>query len=140
MLHVSDFLNIVYIQTPNSEVMDAQLKIAKSLIGKACENLSIIDVNAPPPEGCSLYTLDETKIFLLVKGMVDFKAEIAKLKKKLDKTQSLHDAIVKKQAVEGYALNVKDEIKEIDNNKLAGYKAEIEAMLATIATFEKLDQ
>ncbi|KAJ3322660.1 hypothetical protein HDV06_002874 [Boothiomyces sp. JEL0866] len=129
-----------YIQTPNGEVMNAQLKIAKSLIGKACENLSLIDINSPPPEGCSLYTLDETKIFLLVKGMVDFKAEIEKLKKKLDKTQSLHDAIVKKQAVEGYALNVKDEIKEIDNNKLSGYKAEIEAMLATIATFEKLDQ
>ncbi|KAJ3322478.1 hypothetical protein HDV06_003022 [Boothiomyces sp. JEL0866] len=128
-----------YIQTPNAKVMNSQLSIAKSLIGKACESLTLIDKNASPPEGCSIYTLEDTKIFLLVKGFVDFKAEIAKLRKKLEKTKTLHDGIIKKQAVEGYALNVRGEIKEIDNNKLTGYKAEINAMLATISNFETLD-
>jgi hypothetical protein len=44
----------------------------------------------------------------------------------------------KKSNAEGYALNVKDEIKEIDTKKLNGYGAEINALTNTIESFSKM--
>ncbi|KAI8900199.1 tRNA synthetases class I-domain-containing protein [Globomyces pollinis-pini] len=130
----------IYVQTPDkTEVVRAQAKIAKSLI-KGCAQFNVLEPDAPTPLGCSLYTLEDTKIFLLVKGMVDIDAELTKLEKKHEKIMGLHDAIKKKQAAEGYTANVNEEIKALDINKLKGYQAEMDAITATMATFFKLSR
>ncbi len=56
--------------------------------------------------------------FLLVKGIVDIPQEIEKLQKKRSKICEFSDAILKRQAGDGYTLNVKEEVKVIDNNKV----------------------
>lgn len=108
----------MYVQSPHhTELLKSQSSIARSLI-RGCSQFNILEPGAPAPSGCSLYTLEDTKIYLLVKGMVDIEQELKKLQGKHDKISKLHDAIVTRQAVDGYALNVKDEIKTLDSNKV----------------------
>jgi valyl-tRNA synthetase len=128
----------IMIQTPQyTELLQNQTHIVKSLI-KGCDSVEILEPHANQPIGCTLYTLEETKIFLLVKGFVNFEQEIEKLKSKSAKIQKLHDAISAKQSVDSYSVNVKDEIKVLDENKLNGYRTELEAINSTIENFSKL--
>lgn len=97
--------------------MKSQAGIAKSLI-KGCKEFNVISVDSPAPSGCSVYAMDTTQIFLLVKGMIDIPEEIEKLEKKKLKLVEFRDVIIKKQSADGYMLNVKDEVKQIDSNRV----------------------
>ena len=49
-----------------------------------------------PPEGCAVEVVDENcEVFLLVKGLVDIAAEIAKLEKKNERLQMEHEKLSK---------------------------------------------
>ena len=127
----------IYVQSPNYDLLTSQSKIIVSLI-RGCTEFKVLANDANPPVGCTLYTLDDTKIFLLVKGLVDLKKELEKLEKKRDKIQDLNEAILKKQSVDGYAVNCTEEIKELDTGKVKGYEAELASLGLTIENFSNL--
>ena len=105
-------------QSPqNTSLLKSQSNIAKSLI-KGCKELIVLEDNASAPVGCSLYAVEATNIFLLVKGIVDIPQEIEKLEKKRSKIQDLKEILDKKRGAEGYTKNVKDEIKAADESKV----------------------
>lgn len=124
-------------QTPKSGLISSQEPIIKSLV-RACSTLSVLEMDEDVPTGCALYTMEDTKIYLLVKGMVDISAEIEKLESKKEKLSLLRDGVVKRMSGEGYAVHVKDDVKEADAAKVVGYDAEIRAICDSIETFVQL--
>jgi valyl-tRNA synthetase len=130
--------NRVYVQTPSrNDLILAQSGIITNLI-KGCNLLNVLESNAPAPSGCSVFALGETKVFLLVRGMVDIEKEIEKCEIKKEKLTKLIEPIVQKQSNESYLLNVKQEVKDLDNNRLKGLQAEIDALQAAIKNFLSL--
>lgn len=105
---------------------------------KGCKSFQVLESDAEAPEGCSLYAFDDTKLFLLVKGIVDIAEEVKKLQKKQEKLNNLQAVLIKQRSADGYALNVKEEIKTMDTNKVNGYQSEIDAIAAAIENFLKL--
>ena len=101
-------------------------------------NMNILTAEAAAPTGCTVHVLEDSKVFLLVKGIVKMDQEILKLGNKLDKAKKQRDSIISKQALESYNLNVAESIKELDRQKLAGLEAELQSLTLTIEEFEKL--
>jgi valyl-tRNA synthetase len=128
----------MYVQNPTqTDLLKREAHTIYSLI-RNCAKFDIIGPTDVAPEGCTLNTLADTNIYLVVKGKVDLEKEILKLKKKLDKITILAADIKKRQSGEGYAANVKEEVKQVDATKLNGYEAEITALSSTIKSFSKM--
>jgi valyl-tRNA synthetase len=128
----------IYVQNPKeTDLLKHQVDTMKSLI-RNCAVLEVLDPNATSPQGCTLNTFKETKIYLLVKGKVDLEKEVAKLQKKYDKLDALAADIKKRQSAESYALNVKEEVKLADSTKLSGLEAELSALSSTMELFSKM--
>ena len=126
----------IYIQGPKSDLLESQKITMQALIKNS--DLNILAADSPAPTGCTVAVLEESKIFLLVKGIIKMEQELQKLNIKLEKTTKLRDSIVAKQSLESYVLNVADNVKEIDSQKLAGLESELQALKITIEEFEKL--
>jgi valyl-tRNA synthetase len=128
----------IYVQNPKeTELLKHQVDTMKSLI-RNCAVLEILEPSTAAPEGCTLNTFKETKIYLLVKGKVDLEKEVAKLQKKYDKLNALAAEIKKRQSAESYALNVKEEVKQADSTKLSGLEAELSALSSTMELFSRM--
>ncbi len=129
---------VVYVQSPEkTALLKAQSKTITALV-RGAKELNVLEATDAAPEGCSLYAFDQTKLFLVVRGMVNIDDEIQKLEKKRSKLTELSQAIIARQSAESYAINVKEEVKANDNNKLNGYQAEIAAIAVAMENFLKL--
>lgn len=127
----------VYIITDNArykQVLSEQALVCKALV-RGCEILEIV---SSAPEGCALSTaVPETKVCLMVKGTVDLSGEIEKMTAKLSKVVVAHDTLHAKMQVPGYK-QVREEVVLNDKEKLAGFKAEQQALQAAIEQFKLL--
>merc|ERR1712232_1235494 len=81
---------------------------------------------------------DETSVYMDLAGMVDFDAEIAKLKKSLLKTQPAVDSILNKMNAEGYEKNATPEFRAQTEEKLASLQKKVDDIQSAIENFEKL--
>ncbi|KAL2918652.1 valine--tRNA ligase [Polyrhizophydium stewartii] len=121
-----------------------RLLLAKQtqIISTLAKGVKVVEVLAPAPgavpPGCVVNTIPSATINLLVKGQLDFDAEIKKLTAKVAKPQQGAASLRKIMAGEGYEANVKDEVKAENAAKLKGLEAEIETLQASIANFERL--
>ena len=99
---------------------------------KSCE-VAIIDKSAADPDGCaSSFVSDTITVYVLVKGMVDNKAEISRLEKR---NKFLEGEIKKCQGKMGND-KVPEDIKQQTQEKLTNYQNELEANLKSIDKFK----
>lgn len=118
-----------------AEIIAAQSDDIKTL-GKASE-VHINAADVPTTVGIDVID-DQTTVFMDIKGLVDFNAEIKKLEKNLGKTTPALENLQKKMEAPGYEENVKDELKKANLEKMEGLQKKVADIKAAIANFEKL--
>jgi len=119
----------------NIDVISAQIADIKTL-GKASD----VGVNvAGIPETVGIDVVDDqTTIFMDIKGLVDFAAEIKKLEKNLGKTMPALDNLEKKMKAPGYEEKVSDDLKKTNLEKMEGLQKKAAEIKAAMESFEKL--
>jgi valyl-tRNA synthetase len=124
----------IRITGPGEAAVKNQIDDIKTL-GKA----SLVEVNAAAGDVVGTVIVDDTLTVLMdVKGLVDYKVEIARLEKSMKATIPAITTLEQKMAAEGYEEKVPQELKEANAKKLEsllGKKTELEE---TIANLEKL--
>eukprot|EP00842_Homolaphlyctis_polyrhiza_P006120 jgi/Hompol1/6509/HPOL_005004-RA len=111
----------VYAETNTArlrEVLDSQKAIICAL-AKGNKVFEVLAEGASAPAGCVVQTLPNLTLHLLVKGQLDFDAEIAKLQGKIKKVEQAANALRTVMAGESYATRVKDEVKEENAAKVS---------------------
>lgn len=123
--------------TSCEEVAKAQSDDIATL-GKASQ----VDVNPGAdaiPESTGIQVVNDVITVLVdLKGMVDYKQEIARLTKSLKKTMNPLDTLKRKMAADGYAEKVPVDLQEQNSEKLAAFEKEVSELEETIANFERL--
>eukprot|EP00903_Cladosiphon_okamuranus_P022267 g20474.t1 len=107
-------------------------------LAKASKAIPIMD--AEPPEGCAVHIIDDqSQVYVQLRGMVDFDAEIKKLKKQLeDKIEPQIASLLKKMEAPGYVDKVPEGVRESNSKKKAEYEAQKESVLKAMQQFEGL--
>ena len=80
----------------------------------------------------------EIQVYIMLKGMVDFAAEIKKLEKKKTKVEPALKSLKAKMAMPSYEEKTPDAVKNKNNDKLAAYEKEICDLNTAIEGFKKL--
>lgn len=94
-----------------------------------------------PPIGCAMHIVNENcEIHLLIKGLVDVDAEIQKLKKKLESTESQYDALYAKTLQPLYDNKVPEKVKNANTERMQKLKQEAEAIKQAIEKFAQLKE
>jgi valyl-tRNA synthetase len=130
---------VIYIQADkNHTLLKHEEGIILNLV-KGLKTLHVLSSTETLEPGCALYAISEDiNAHLLVKGHVDFAAEIEKFEGKLAKTVDARGVIVKKTMDAKYEEKVKLEVREADAMKIKGLDGEIGALGKTIENFKAL--
>lgn len=105
---------------------------------KAATKLEVNKETAAPAGSVVSVVSPETSVYLIVKGHVDFDAEIAKAQKKISKIEGQKANLAKQMSVKDYEVKVKQEVREGNTKKIEGYDAEIQGLQTVVEDFEKL--
>lgn len=128
----------VKITGPGEAAVRSQIDDIKTL-GKA----SAVDINSTESEVVGTVVVDDTLTVLMdVKGLVDYKVEIARLQKSIKSTMQAIQTLEQKMLADGYEKNVPTDLKEANTKKLeslVGKKSELEAAIANLEKLQLLD-
>jgi len=123
------------------KTMDAEDTIKAQIddivtLGKA----SKVDVNIDDiPESVGTSVVNDTlTVSIDLKGMVDYKKEIARLNKEIKKANGPLEQLERKMATDGYAEKVPEKLKKENIDKQDGLKKKVTDIEVAIANFEKL--
>ncbi|CAI7748199.1 unnamed protein product [Closterium sp. NIES-53] len=101
--------------------------------------LQVLPAGEAAPAGCAVAIVDESlSVHVLLRGMVDAKAEAQKLGKRKGETSKLQEALAKKMGVPGYEEKVPANVREENASKAAKLAAELASIDEAIKNFEKL--
>ncbi|CAI5984277.1 unnamed protein product [Closterium sp. NIES-65] len=101
--------------------------------------LQVLPAGESAPAGCAVAIVDESlSVHVLLRGMVDAKAEAQKLGKRKGDTAKLQEALSKKMGVPGYEEKVPANVREENASKAAKLAAELASIDEAIKNFEKL--
>lgn len=105
---------------------------------KAAEKVEVTK-DATAPSGSVVSVVSPVcSVYLIVKGHVDFDAEIAKAQKKLGKVEGSKGQLEKQISVKDYETKVKAEVREQNQQRLENLEAEISGIKSMIDEFERL--
>lgn len=130
--------------TPASHAsIEPQASAIKALSGKAITELKVLGPDAPEdatPLGCAIFVISADIVVMVdvAAGLTDINAEISKLRKKLQKSQT---TIQKQNEVltrEGFEEKVSEVVRSAEKQKLADAEAATENYKRTIEQFEKM--
>ncbi|KPV78503.1 uncharacterized protein RHOBADRAFT_23546 [Rhodotorula graminis WP1] len=112
---------------------------ALSVLIKGCAAFRIVESEDELPEGCVGETVSsELSAFLLLKGVIDAEAEIAKSQKRLAFAQQALDKLEKQRAAPTYADKRPADVQQREGQKVDEWKSEIGELEKAIAKFEQL--
>jgi len=95
------------------------------------ESIEFLNKDQEPPLSCSS-VVSHASVFVPMKGLIDPKAELARLQKDLDKIQKQHDQIAGKLANEGFVSKAPAAVVEGEKAKLAEFAAQLEKVKANM--------
>ncbi|KAK4332340.1 Valine--tRNA ligase, mitochondrial [Rhodotorula toruloides] len=112
---------------------------AISVLIKGCTSFTIVEKEDELPEGCvgELVSQDLTA-YLLLKGVIDANAEIAKSEKRLAFAQGALQKLEAQRSAPNYAQTRPENVQAREAAKVDEWKTEIDALEKAIAKFEKL--
>jgi valyl-tRNA synthetase len=100
-------------------------------------NATVLAAGAAPPAGCGVSSYGGTEVHMLIKGLVDSAAEIAKLEKELTKvTTTVADE--DRFLASSNATKMADDALAVRTAKLTENKEKIETITKAIAMFKSL--
>merc|ERR1719265_2855954 len=95
--------------------------------------VEILDEEAPQPAGTLRDVVNAKCIIFLEVAGLDLSAELAKIKKKMQNSQSFVDSYEKKIAMPGYEQKVPADIRETNQEKLTASRKEVAEYEVAIA-------
>jgi valyl-tRNA synthetase len=112
----------LFVQTSNQslfKILQSDAAIITSGLVKGASSLKVLNKDEEIPVGCAVYTLSEdSNVYLLVKGMVDFDAEVSKLETKKQKAEKELGDLKKKTEAPNYETKVKADVREATSAKV----------------------
>jgi len=91
-------------------------------------------------EGCIMHILNHNvTIYLQVKGMIDIKAEIARIKKKIGQLDKQIEKLKQKMSVKDYDEKVPEEVRKENKEKYESTLNQIETLKKCIEDLEKME-
>jgi len=127
------FINV---HTPKLHQVAEDHKVTIQVLSASKDVTVLLD--GATPAGCAVAIVnDKCEALLMVKDVVDLKAEVAKLEKQKEKNQADLDAVLKRVNASTYA-KVPPNVKELDKNKIDTLKQEIELLDKAIANFKSI--
>lgn len=118
-------------------VLVENLEVVKKL-GRIA-SLTAIDKNTSPPTSSSASTTcDSTIVYLHLKGVIDPKQELVRLRKKLSKVQKEETKITSIITAPGYIERSPAHIQDTHQRKLASLRAQLEQLLSIVQNLEKM--
>ncbi|ANB14175.1 valine--tRNA ligase [Sugiyamaella lignohabitans] len=105
---------------------------------KAAAKLEVTDSTTAPSGSVTSVISPECSVFVVVRGLVDFDAEIAKAQQKIEKTEKQKQSLEKSMSVKDYEIKVRKDVQESNTKRLENFNAEIAGLEATIANFQRL--
>lgn len=129
---------VIYIQADkNHALLKHEEGIILNLV-KGLKTLHVLNMSESIEVGCALYAVNEDiNAYLLVKGHVDFDAEIRKFEGKLAKVKDGLKVVMKRMGDGGWE-KVREDVKEGERSKRSGLEGEIVVLEKTIEAFRKL--
>jgi valyl-tRNA synthetase len=119
------------------DVIKAQVDDIVTL-GKASQvDVNIAEDSIPETVGTSVVNNTLT-VLIDLKGMVDYKKEIARLNKEMKKAEGPLEQLEQKMASDGYTEKVPEELKQQNVEKQEGLKKKVADIEEAIANFGKL--
>jgi len=106
---------------------------------KGCKSVEVIREASEIPPGCGSTVLTPTiGVHILVRGLVDLDAEIAKCEKKLQLAQLNLDKVRKVEAQADYVETVPENVRSINEDRRKTLEAEVASLELSKETFAKL--
>ena len=100
-------------------------------------SISLVPSGCLPPRGCATDVIDQnTEVHILLKGVVDFSKEVARLQKEASAVQGRYDKLAKKMAMANYAEKCPAQQQVEDGEKLVETEGELKSLQAAIASFQ----
>ncbi|KAJ3117562.1 hypothetical protein HDU96_006323 [Phlyctochytrium bullatum] len=129
----------VYVQTSNGKllkILQADAEIITKALVKPAGRLTVLSKDETVPAGCAVTTISEDcSVFVLLRGVVNFEAEVEKLQVKQTKAAEALAELQKKISAADYESKVKAEVRENNAAKVKALEVEIEALAASIKDF-----
>lgn len=113
----------------SSEMISSQTNLIKRLAN--ISNLDV-DANATKPNSSSVVVINNTEVYIVLEGLVDFDAERVRLEKELKTLEKDEQMFSKKLSNPGFLKNAAPEVVEKDKIKLAKIKDNISLLEAQI--------
>lgn len=123
--------------TEGADIATAQVDDIATLGKGSKVDINPADGTIPQSVG-TMVVSDSVTLYVDLKGMVDFKTEIDRLSKNLNKAKGPMEQLEKKMEADGYEKNVPDDLKQANIEKLEGYKKQVSSIEEAIANFERL--
>ena len=121
----------------SEDIIKAQVDDIVTL-GKASKvDVNVADDSIPGTVGTSIVN-DTLTVLIDLKGMVDYKKEIARLNKEMKKAKGPLDQLEKKMKADGYEEKVPEKLKQQNVEKQEGLTKKISDIEEAIANFERL--
>lgn len=130
----------IIVQTTSEEAHETIVAQQQSILSlvRAAKKLNV-SIGASQPAGSVVSVVSpECNVYLIVKGLVDFDAEISKAQDKISKAAKAKTQLENLITGKDYEAKVKQEVKDTNNKRLETLKAEIQGLESTIKTFEAL--
>ncbi|KAJ3079119.1 hypothetical protein HK100_010507, partial [Physocladia obscura] len=130
-----------FVQTTNETLFETLstdgANISAGLVKGA--SLNLLAKSAAPPAGCAVIQVSsDCNVYLLVKGTVDFDAEIVKLNASKAKAVAALVELQKKLNAPDYKTKVKAEVQEANLAKKTTLETEVSTLDGAIKNFESL--
>lgn len=125
--------------TDETKAIIAEQEASILSLVKGATKLEVLGANDAVPSGSVVFVISpEISVYAIVKGHVDFDAEINKANQKIAKIEKSKASLEKQTLVKDYEIKVKQEVRDTNSKKLEGYTAEITGLQAVVETFQKL--
>jgi valyl-tRNA synthetase len=130
----------LFIVTRGDAATDAAKQFSAGIAALAtCAKVDILCPDDAVPAGCGVTVINESvSVYLMLKGVVDPAAEIAKLEKKSAQTAKQIADLQKKMEMPGYETKVPENVRADNTEKLAKLEAEVATTAAAMEDFKKL--
>lgn len=115
----------------------AQIDDIKTLGKASAVDINVSDEDVPQTVGIVVVD-DQTTVLMDLAGLVDYDAEVGKLKKTLTNTLPALENLEQKMSAAGYEENVEEDLKKSNIEKREGLKKKVADIESAIANFARL--
>ncbi|XP_047134563.1 valine--tRNA ligase isoform X1 [Hydra vulgaris] len=130
---------IVYLKPYHDEIKVILNKLKCVIVTLTnSDEMHILNSDEETPGGCAVQLIgDRCEVSLLLKGILDFKKEVEKMKIKQEKVEDQLKKLIENMNVDDYAIKVPEKVQQQNTEKVAQLSTELEKLKVALLNFTK---